>query len=131
MRRASSRRAGHEPANPALVEAFGSACSSGDRDRLAALLSEDVRVVVDSGGALAGTEIPAFGMREALDLIGAALRTPLCELEPRSINGTTGLLGRRDGAVVAAVLLDADDALIRDVWIVLGTDKLTHWNRAD
>jgi len=129
MSGASSGRAGHEPARPALVEAFGSACTSGDADLLAALLSDEVRVVVDSGGEVAGTGSAANGVSEAVQLIDLALGARPLELELRSINGTTGLIARRNDDVAAAILLDADRDRVCDVWIVMATDKLAHWNR--
>ena len=129
MRRSSKGRAGHEPANPALVAAFGSACSSADHGRLADLLSDDVQVVVDSGGELGGTASAARGPADAARAIGTALGAPL-ELALHSINGSTGLVGRRNGDVVAVILLDGHDGRVDTVWIVLAADKLAHWNRS-
>jgi RNA polymerase sigma-70 factor (ECF subfamily) len=129
MSGASSGRVGHEPAKPALVEAFRSACASGDADLLAALLSDHVRVVFDSGGEVAGTGSAANGVSEALQLIDLALDGGPRELELRSMNGTTGLIARRNDEVAAAILLDADGDRVCDVWIVMAADKLAHWNR--
>lgn len=130
MRRGMGVSGRHEAAESILIHALRDALQSGDDRRLAVLLGPGVRVVVDSGGLLEGTNELASGPVHGLGLLLRALGPPEdFDLEPHSVNGRTALVCREEGRVVGIVSVDGRVGRVTDVWIVRNPEKLAHWNR--
>ncbi|MFC5789012.1 hypothetical protein EDM22_00920 [Agromyces tardus] len=107
------------------------ALDQGDDVALARLLSDAVRMVVDTGDDTGGSEqgrasvIPALRTRR--------MRHPDASLEPVRVNGGPGLVLRRPGGEVVGVLCIGvePDGSIGDVWLSSAPGKLTRWNRGE
>lgn len=130
MRRGADGGGHPDSADALLAVAIQDALEAGDEPRLALILGPEVRVVVDSGGVIPEALAPAHGPIDGLRLLLRALgpRESL-DLRRHSVNGRTALLCRRAGDVVAIVSLNGRLGRVQDVWVVLSTEKLSHWNR--
>jgi RNA polymerase sigma-70 factor, ECF subfamily len=130
MMRAAGGGGRRESADADLAAAVQDALRTGDDARLAVVLGPDVRVVVDSGGALPEAIEPAHGPDDGLRLLLLALGpSDALDIRPHSVNGRTALLCRREGRVVAIVAVHGRIGRVQDVWVVLSAEKLSHWNR--
>jgi hypothetical protein len=119
-----------DPAGSELAHVVRHALLTGDDLRLALVLGPRVRVVVDSGGALEAATGPATGAVDGLRLLRRALGAPeTLDARPHSVNGRTGLVCVRDGRVVGIVSFNGAVGHVQDVWVVLSSEKLAHWNR--
>jgi RNA polymerase sigma-70 factor, ECF subfamily len=116
----------------ALLDGFVAACESGDVAGLRGLLAEDVQLLADGGG-----RDMAFGRARAprAPLVGRGVvarfllavygqRPSGVALRPRCINGGPGLAVLVDGALTAALTLDAGAAGIEVIYIVGNPAKL-------
>jgi len=93
------------------------------------MLDNGIRLVVDSGGTVPEATEPVRGRVTALRMLRRALGDPTAlELAARSVNGRPGLIGRRDGRVVAVIALDGSRGRVREAWVVTNPDKLTAWD---
>jgi len=130
-RRGRTRR---ERARPEAQEAAALAASlrgaylADDPAAVARVLGPDVRVVVDDGGAGA-TPLPvAVGVASGMALLRGVLGEPaLLRLEVRPMNGRSGLVASRDGAVVAVVVPTGAAGAVGHLWVVADPRKLGHW----
>jgi RNA polymerase sigma-70 factor (ECF subfamily) len=129
MRRAFDEPREHEHPDTALVRAFARACEMEDVGGFAVILRHDVTVVVDGGG-VAVTAEPVQGAGVAVGLLLRVLWTiPDSIWAVQSVNGSPGVVARRERKVIAVVGLDARRARISAVWLILNPQKLEHWNR--
>jgi RNA polymerase sigma-70 factor (ECF subfamily) len=105
--------------------ALASASAARNRHLIAAVLSTDVEIVVDSGGAIPMRPSTARGRPAAAELILQILSCfPRPFLTEHEINGEPGLL-LKDGDVLVGIMSAAvtRDA-ISEVWVVLNPQKL-------
>ena len=112
-----------------LVHAVRVACEKADGAALAALLHRDAAAVVDDGGLTPGGSRRAKGAAAVVRLILDSVGEPGLVAAEQPVNGQTGIVFRRDGAVVAIICVGIRSGRIDDVWIVLGPLKLRSWNR--
>ena len=122
MRTPPARRA-------ALVHAFRVACERADGAALAALLHRDAAALADDGGLTRGGSGQARGAAAVVRLVLESVGQPGMTATEQPVNGQTGIVFRREGAVVAIICLGIRSTRVRDVWIVLGPLKLRAWNR--
>jgi RNA polymerase sigma-70 factor (ECF subfamily) len=115
------------PANAdELVGAFLGACVQGDVDGLRALLAADAVLVSDGGALVHAARRPVVGpARVTRLLVNLTKRMPAdVDIEVRPINGEPGFIGRRDGVTIMVVALEAREAEITAVRIMVNPDKL-------
>lgn len=110
-----------------LLSAFAEAVTTGSVERLAGLLSDDVRLSADGGGKVIAARRVMRGRAEVLRFIQAGLHRWWSTLarEDVSINGQPGWVLRDNDQVEAAVSFGYDeDGCLLDVFVVRNPDKL-------
>ena len=132
MRRAPDERERRDPggcgrsaesqAAWALAEEVLAALREADLGRLIRMVGPHPRVAVDSGEEPGAADCPRL-----LRALGFTDRVPP-SWELHAVNGGPGLVCRRDGSVVAVVVLAGGIGAVTDVWVVANPDKLRRWN---
>ena len=127
--RARRRVRGEAPtadADPArhrkIVDAFLAASRAGDFDALVALLDPDVLLRADVGSG--GIQTPVRG---AAEVAGRALmfaRFASADVERVLVNGTAGLLSRRDGRPYGLLAVTVVDGLIAEIDVLADPERL-------
>ena len=110
-----------------LLSAFAEAVATGSVERLAGLLSEDVRLSADGGGKAIAARRVMRGRAEVLRFIQAGLHRWWSTLgrDDVSINGQPGWLLHDDSQIEAAVSFGYDeDGCLVDVFVVRNPEKL-------
>ncbi|GAB3605074.1 hypothetical protein GCM10027413_04830 [Conyzicola nivalis] len=105
------------------------AVETGEPALVAHLLHADVAMLTDDGGGAATSEPRT--VRGAADVARALchlLDPDAAETTEREVNGRSALVLRRGGEVAGVVSLRVDRDLVTTIWVVLGRDKLRHWN---
>ncbi len=114
-----------------LLGAFQEAVTSGVTDRLAGLLTDDIRFSVDTGGKAAAVHHLLRGKSDVLAFIAEALKGfwgPLTWVAS-DLNGGRGFMLKLGGDLDATVSFAYDDGgLVTDIFVVRNPDKL---NRLD
>ncbi len=114
-----------------LFESFLRAAQQGDLARLEQLLAEDVVSRADGGGVVTAARRPVVGRSQVAAYLGRGLHRYAGDFELRilELNGQPGLVAVADGAVVAALLIDAADGVIESFHIVANPTKLRFLER--
>jgi RNA polymerase sigma-70 factor (ECF subfamily) len=114
----------------ALLDGFRQATSSGDMDRLLALLSNDVVLHSDGGGKAAAVPYLIYGAKKVARAIVRGQKTKLVpeNLVQRivQINGASGVVSYSNGQPHSVLTLDATEGRIRAIYIVTNPEKLAH-----
>lgn len=115
-------------AHRALLEAFVSACGSGDPAALEALLAEDVVATTDGGGRVVAARRALHGRRNVARFLWSVLRKSpgAITAEPVWVNGGPGMIVRLDGALYGVFALEVRDARITGYRLVVDPLKLRH-----
>lgn len=114
----------------ALVERFAQATSSGDIDRIVALLSDDAELVADGGGVVRTVLKPLRGAQRIARFFHviarqlAAHAAPL-EYRPVRVNGELGLLRLINGSLHSVIALGTDGDRVVSISIVANPAKIT------
>lgn len=131
---AKQRGEAREEAQERFVEAFLRATDTGNFEPLVALLMEEVALVSDGGGKVRAAVNPILGIARVRAFFEglAAKGRFLGGFEPARLNGEPGLLQKRDGLIVMAVMAEwePEGSRIRRLYIVLNPEKLTRFNRS-
>ena len=122
--RYTADRAGHDQA----VRAFAAAMESGDLDGLVAVLDQDVVWRADGGGKALANRRVLVGAQIVAKFVVGLKRTRYRDrrLEPAVVNAGLGLVGRKDGRVVAVYGFTVAAGRITEIDIVTNPDKLGH-----
>ncbi|HEV7269923.1 RNA polymerase sigma-70 factor [Pseudoxanthomonas sp.] len=109
-----------------LLERFMHAARRGDQSAIAALLSEDARLVSDGGGKVAAVIRPLLGAVRIARLFWAAYRRqdPAITWRMGTVNGEPAILRYRDGRLTAVMVAISDGERIRELFTVANPDKL-------
>jgi RNA polymerase sigma-70 factor (ECF subfamily) len=110
-----------------LLDAFQHAIVSGTTDGLAGLLSDDIRLVADSGGKVTAIRRTLQGIEEVSTFLASGLHRYWPDLEwiRADINGSRGILIRMDGETAAAVSFSYDaENRLQGIYIMRNPDKL-------
>lgn len=129
-RHVRERRAGAvtRERHDALVEAFATACATGDLAALTAVLDPDVTLLSDGGGRVSAARRPVVGAdRVGRFLLGLAAKRPDAETVPVGTADGIGFLIREEGEPTALMVLRVAGDRIADVWMIRNPDKLTQW----
>ncbi|AJW39238.1 RNA polymerase sigma factor [Rhodococcus sp. B7740] len=116
-----------------VVRAFASASASGDIASLISVLAPDVTLVSDGGGHVSAARNAILGSdRVARFVRGITAKSIDLDWSIEPVNGLSGIVMRRDGAVFGVIGFDVigfdtADCMVASVWIVLNPDKLRHW----
>ena len=110
-----------------LVQRFAFACATGDLEAVLAVLSEDVVVLSDGGGAVHAARRPLVGAEAARFLLRvASMRTPTVTVAPVFVNGGWGIAVRDGESLRSVASFVMSDGRICAVHQVLNPAKLTH-----
>jgi RNA polymerase sigma-70 factor (ECF subfamily) len=126
-------RASRAPAPPTarqagIVRDFKRAWEAGDIGALIGLLDPDATATADGGGQVPAVTEPVRGGEQiARACVDLAKRSPGLRLLERTVNGQPGLVGQRDGVIVAVLAFDIAGDRIRHIWSVLNPEKLRPW----
>jgi len=112
-----------------VVDALGEAWQRSDEAALTALLVPDAAVLVDGGDAAVAVERAVGAGAVARALVRVLDAYPGATVHDAEVNGTPGLLLRVAERVCGVAAVDVRGRRVRDVWIVVNPEKLTHWNR--
>ncbi|OZC66784.1 RNA polymerase subunit sigma-24 [Rhodococcus sp. 06-462-5] len=116
-----------------VVRAFASASAGGDIASLVSVLAPDVTLVSDGGGHVSAARNAVLGSdRVARFVRGITAKSTDLEWSIEPVNGLSGIVIRRDGAVFGVIGFgvigfETADGVVASVWIVLNPDKLRHW----
>lgn len=111
-----------------LLAAFQTAVTSGATAKLAALLSDDVRLSADGGGKVPAARKVLHGKEKVLGFLAKGLHRFWADYRWRvaAINGGRAMTLDQAGATVAVVTFAYnEDGKVTDVFIVRNPDKLT------
>jgi len=110
-----------------LLAEFENAVVSGSTERLASLLSSEIRLSADGGGKVPAVRKVLHGVEEVVRFLSKRLSEYWAGFEwsTADINGTRGIVLRQQGAVVAIVSFAYDtQGAVTDIYIVRNPDKL-------
>lgn len=109
-----------------LLERFMHAARRGDQSAIAALLSEDARLVSDGGGKVAAVIRPLLGALRIARLFWAAYRRqdPAIAWRMGAVNGEPAILRYRDGRLTAVMVAISDGERISELFTLANPDKL-------
>lgn len=109
-----------------LLEGFVAASRSGDRERIKALLADDVLAVADGGGKVFASPRTLHGVHRIANLHWAQNRQLGARLQWRMarINGEPGLMRYVDGTLNAVLSFTTDGQRITGIYTVMNPDKL-------
>ena len=112
-----------------LLQRFVEATTSGNRDNLATLFTEDAVLVADGGGQAAVVFKPLQGAGRLARLFAAiagqvSRHNVSLTYAPAQINGEPGLLRLLDGRMHSALAFECDGERISAVYIFANPDKL-------
>jgi RNA polymerase sigma-70 factor, ECF subfamily len=115
-----------------LLSAFEAAVSGGGTDRLTALLSDDIRMIADSGGKVAAIGRVLQGKAEILDFIGMARKWwATCRWVETDLNGGRGVVLFSEGVPVTAMSFAYDEVgRATDIYVMRNPDKLARLTEA-
>ncbi|WP_031038696.1 RNA polymerase sigma factor SigJ [Streptomyces sp. NRRL F-5650] len=129
-------RAARAPATARAVRAevvrqVKEAWQTRDIAALVDLLDPAAVMTADGGGGAGAALRPVEGgARIARYMAAMAERAPGLELLERSVNGTPGLVARRDGAVTTVAAFEVAGGRVTRIWAVRNPEKLRPWGRA-
>ncbi|WP_454831232.1 RNA polymerase sigma-70 factor [Pseudoxanthomonas wuyuanensis] len=109
-----------------LLERFMHAARVGDRTAIAALLSEDARLVSDGGGKAVAVIRPLLGAVRIARLFWAAYRRadPAVEWRMGTVNGEPAILRYRNGTLAAVMVAVSDGDRISELFSVANPEKI-------
>ncbi|WP_226967212.1 RNA polymerase sigma factor SigJ [Streptomyces phaeolivaceus] len=114
-----------------VVRQVKEAWQSKDIAALVALLDPAAVMTADGGGLVGTVPHPVEGgARIARYLLAIAEKAPGLELLEHSVNGTPGLVARRDGHTMTVAAFDISDDRVTRIWAVRNPEKLRPWTRA-
>jgi len=109
-----------------LLQKFMQAVQSGEREAMLGLLAEDARLIGDGGGKVSSFPHPLFSGARIAWLYYANIRRFGKRITYRTawINGGPGLLRYVDGKLESAQVLETENGLITEIYVVRNPDKL-------
>ena len=116
-----------------LLGAFVDAATSGNTERLVALLSDSVVLHSDGGGKAPALPNPIHGsMNVARAIVGSLNRLVPSDVTRRLalVNGQPGIVVWQGARPFAVFTVDAQHGLIRGIYVITNPDKLAHLERA-
>ncbi|WP_343586132.1 RNA polymerase sigma factor SigJ [Herbaspirillum sp.] len=110
----------------ALLQKFMQAVQSGEREAMLSLLAEDARLIGDGGGKVSSFPHPLFSGARISWLYYANIRRFGQRIAYRAawINRSPGLLRYVDGKLESAQVLETENGLIAEIYVVRNPDKL-------
>jgi RNA polymerase sigma factor (sigma-70 family) len=111
-----------------LLVAFEAAIATGATDRFASLLTDDIELAADGGGKVPATREVLRGKARVLGFVTEVLHRHWNAFEwvVTDINGTRGVMVRKDGATIASVTFAYDEqGGVTGIYIMRNPDKLS------
>ena len=116
--------------NRRLLSAYLEAVRAGDSTRLMDVLAEDITLVADGGGKVAGAALyPVVGRADVAQFsIGASRRFLPSEyqLEFTEINHQPAVIARAGGRALVVMTVEVEEERVRTVRFMANPDKLRH-----
>ena len=108
-----------------VVHTLERASATRDPEIIARLLTRDVEILIDSGGAVSVVAHGARGRRASATLILQILSRYSClSLTEQTINGGLGILMKDADVLVGVINVAMRRDAISRIWVVLNPDKL-------
>lgn len=119
-----------EQHNQHLLRAYLEAVRAGDNTQLMSVLAEDITLVADGGGKVAGAALqPVIGRANVAQFsLGASRRflPPSYDVEFTEINNQPAAIVRADGRALVVMTIDVKDERVQVVHFMANPDKLNH-----
>jgi RNA polymerase sigma-70 factor (ECF subfamily) len=112
-----------------LLATFQDAVHTGATDKLAAMLSGDIKLHADGGGKATAASRTLIGKAEVMKFIERVLMPHyrLYEWIFTDLNGGPGLILRHEGQIVVSMsFATSDDGMTSDIFVMRNPDKLAH-----
>jgi RNA polymerase sigma-70 factor (TIGR02957 family) len=111
----------------AALQAFQRAVETGDLQSLVDVLAPNVVALADGGGVKQAALRPIVGAKKVAQGLAIGLKRlqPGDSLEPVQINGSPGLIMRRNGEVEAVIAVRIDEGLITGLYTIRNPAKLS------
>ncbi len=117
-------------ANRRLLQAYLEAVRAGDGTRLMNVLSEDITLVADGGGKVAGAALhPVIGRAEVVPFsiaVSRRFRLPSYDIELSEINHQPAVIVRDAGRVLVVMTVEVENDRVSAVRFIANPDKLKH-----
>jgi len=116
--------------NRRLLQAYLQAVRAGDGEGLRNILAEDITLIADGGGKVAGAALyPVTGQLEVAQFsIGASRRflPPAYDTEFTEINHQPAVIARVGDRAIVVMTVEIEDGRVRIVRFMANPDKLRH-----
>lgn len=113
-----------------LLQGYLEAVRAGDSTRLMDLLADDVTLVADGGGKVAGAALhPVIGWSDVAQFsVGASRRflPPTYDLELTEVNHQPAVIARAGGRALVVMTLEVEEGRVKTVRFMANPDKLVH-----
>ncbi|WP_150462080.1 RNA polymerase sigma factor SigJ [Nesterenkonia ebinurensis] len=116
------------PEHQKLVQAFFTACETGNLQELITILDPEVVLRSDGGGRVSAARRPVLG-RDSVARFVLGLRSsyPEAQLVPVELHGGRGIHVVMEEATGGLISFAVEQSRVTDVWIMRNPDKLTLW----
>lgn len=111
-----------------IVREFLQVCKEGNMERLLGLLGDNVTLFSDGGGKASASPHPVHGSAKVARFMAGVskLSTAGGELRFTIINGQLGFLRYWQGVLVQSTIVEVEDGLIQNIYVMRNPDKLRH-----
>ena len=113
-----------------LLQAYLEAVRAGDGERLMDILAEDITLIADGGGKVAGAALyPVVGREEVARFsLGASRRflPPTYDIEFTEINHQPAAIARAQGRAIVVMTVEVEDGRVQTARFLANPDKLRH-----
>ncbi len=116
-----------------LFERFLIAARTGDVAALERMFTADIVATADGGGKLNAARRPIRGAQRVATYVAWLFDrdVPGIELAVEEINGAPAMIARVQGEALLIASIDATEAGIAAVWVLVNPDKLAYFQRVD
>ncbi|RDI59742.1 RNA polymerase sigma-70 factor [Nocardia pseudobrasiliensis] len=116
-----------------LFERFLIAARTGDVAALERMFAADIVATADGGGKLNAARRPILGAQRVATYVAWLFDrdVPGIELAVEEINGAPALVARVQGEAILIASIDATEAGVAAVWVLVNPDKLAYFQRVD
>ncbi|MGY2062827.1 sigma factor-like helix-turn-helix DNA-binding protein, partial [Nocardia gipuzkoensis] len=116
-----------------LFERFLAAARTGDVAALERLFADDIVATADGGGKVNAARRPVVGAHRVAIYVAWLFGhdVPGLEVAVEEVNGAPAVIARVHGEALVIVSIDATEAGVAAVWVLVNPDKLAYFQRVD